>query len=326
MAGLFGSFFNYDKEGPGVSKDAPKKRAPIVFFEIYWRKFWDLFVANLLFLLVNLPFITRGLADAGLCKITRNYAREKHAFVSHDFFKTVKKNWKQALPIGIINLAVTAVLIYNIFYYLLGLVPEVWGLLGYDTSGLTPMTPGIIDYVVMGVTAFGYMVFTWMKYYIPIMIVTFKLDTKTVYMNAFKFAIVGLKQNLLISAILIVLYAIAVVVMWSFPSWAMILLVLLIYALLLPAFRSLLIQFTIFPLIKKLMIDPYYEKNPDADKQLRRDLNLEVEQTAAEKQESVFDDTRILPKEDANIPRQYNEGEMRKVSRALAEDDDDDTI
>ena len=323
MAGLFGSLFNYDKEGPGISKDAPKKRAPIVFFEIYWRKFWDLFVANLLFLLTSLPLVTRGLADVGLCKITRNYAREKHAFVSYDFFKTVKKNWRQALPIGIINLVVTAVLTYNIFYYLFGIVPEAWGLLGYDTSELSPMQPGILDYVVMGVTSFGFMVFTWMKYYIPIMVVTFKLDTRTVYMNAFKFAIAGLKQNLLISVVLIVLYAIAVVVMWSFPFWVVILPVLLIYALLLPAFRSLLIQFTIFPLVKKLMIDPYYEKNPDADKQLRRDLNLEVEETAAEKQEAVFDDLRTLPDGGADLPRQYSEVEMRHVSRTLGEDDDD---
>ena len=98
MAGFFG-LFNYNKEGPGVEKNAPKKRAFIVFFEIYGRKFWNLFYANLLFLLTNLPIVTRGLADVGLTKITRNYAREKHAFVKEDFFETVKRNWKQALSV-----------------------------------------------------------------------------------------------------------------------------------------------------------------------------------------------------------------------------------
>ena len=324
MAGLFGGLFNYDKEGPGIEKDAPKKRAPIVFFEIYGRKFWDLFVANLLFLLMNLPIVTRGLADVGLCKITRNYAREKHAFVTHDFFKTIKENWRQALPIGIINLLVTAVLIYNAFYYLLGLAPELWGVFGFDTTGLMPMQPGVIDYVVMAVTVFGYLTFTWMKYYIPMMVVTFKLDTKTVYMNAFKFAVAGVKQNLLISVILIALYAVAAALMLAIPSMLMITLVAIACALLLPSLRSLLIQFIIFPLVKKTMIDPYYAMHPDADKQLRRDLNLDVEETAAEKQESVFEDKRLLPKEDPTVPRQYSEGELRKGGRS--DDDDDDTI
>lgn len=322
MAGFFG-LFNYEKEGPGVEKNAPKKRAFIVFFEIYGRKFWNLFYANLLFLLTGLPIVTRGLAHVGLTKITRNFAREKHAFVKEDFFETVKRNWKQALSVGIINLVVTALLIFNAGYYFLGMFPEVWELVGYDISGMTVMTPHILDYVVMGVTAFGFLVFTWMKYYIPMMVVTFKYTNKDLYMNAFKFAIVGLKQNVLISAVLIVLYAIVAVLFFSFP-WQVGVLILIIASLFLPSFRSLLIQYTIFPLVKKLIIDPYYELHPDADKQLRRDLNLEVEDTAEEKAAVVFDDARPAEPKETNFPRQYNVEEMRRISRAA--DDDDDTI
>lgn len=322
MAGFFG-LFNYEKEGPGVEKNAPKKRAFIVFFEIYGRKFWNLFYANLLFLLTGLPIVTRGLADVGLTKITRNFAREKHAFVKEDFFETVKRNWKQALSVGIINLVVTALLIFNAGYYFLGMFPEVWELVGYDISGMTVMTPHILDYVVMGVTAFGLLVFTWMKYYIPMMVVTFKYTNKDLYMNAFKFAIVGLKQNVLISAVLIVLYAIVAVLFFSFP-WQVGVLILIIASLFLPSFRSLLIQYTIFPLVKKLIIDPYYELHPDADKQLRRDLNLEVEDTAEEKAAVVFDDARPAEPKETNFPRQYSAEEMRRIGRAA--DDDDDTI
>ncbi len=320
MAGFFG-LFNYEKEGPGVEKNAPKKRAPIVFFEIYGRKFWNLFYANLLFLLTNLFVVTRGLADVGLCKITRNFAREKHAFVREDFFETIKKNWRQALGVGIINLVVTALLIFNIGYYFLGIFPEFWGVFGFDTADMQVMTPGILDYVVIGVTAFGYMVFTWMKYYIPMMVVTFKLDNKSLYMNAFKFAIVGLKQNLLISAILILLYAIVAVLFFS-VGWQIGILILIVASLFLPSLRSLLIQFTIFPLVRKLMIDPYYAEHPDADKQLRRDLNLEVEETEAEKAQVVFDDARPIEKEETSIPRQYSEGELRRFKASAAEEDD----
>lgn len=321
MAGFFG-LFNYEKEGPGVEKNAPKKRAFIVFFEIYGRKFWNLFYANLLFLLTGLPIVTRGLADVGLTKITRNFAREKHAFVKEDFFETVKRNWKQALPVGIINLVVTAVLFFNAGYYFLGMFPEVWELFGYDISDMTVMTPHVLDYVVMGVTSFGFLVFTWMKYYIPMMVVTFKFSNKDLYMNAFKFAIVGLKQNLLISAVLLVLYAIVAVLFFSFP-WQVGVLILIIASLFLPSLRSLLVQYTIFPLVKKLIIDPYYELHPDADKQLRRDLNLEVEDTAEEKAAVVFEDTRPPEAKETTFPHQYSAEEMRRINRAA---DDDDTI
>lgn len=323
MAGL--KLFNYNKEGPGVAKDAPRKRSAIVFLEIYLRKFWNLFHANLLFLLMNLPIVTRGLADVGLCKITRNYAREKHAFVREDFFETVRRNGKQAFFVGIINLLVTGLFVFNMFYYFTELFPWVIGLFGQDVSQIEPRELGMMDYLVLAATMFGYTIFTWMKYYIPMMVVTFKLTTKQVYKNAFAFAVAGMPRNLLISVILIVLYAIPAAIVLYFFSIPTISFTLIICALFLPSFRSLLIQFTIFPLVRKLIIDPYYEKNPDADKQLRRDLNLEVEETVQEKEEVLFEDT--LPTETAqtDIPKQYDESEMRRFSRA-AQDDDDDTI
>ena len=38
MAGFFG-LFNYDKEGPGVPKDAPPKTRFVTFFEVLKRRF-----------------------------------------------------------------------------------------------------------------------------------------------------------------------------------------------------------------------------------------------------------------------------------------------
>ena len=90
MAGLFG-LFNYDKEGPGVAKNAPKKRPFFAFMEIYGRKFWKLAIAGLLWALTSLPVVTRGWADAGLTFITRNFSREKHAFLKEDFLKRSKR-------------------------------------------------------------------------------------------------------------------------------------------------------------------------------------------------------------------------------------------
>ncbi len=320
---LLSGLFNYNKEGPGVDKNAPKKRSLIVFFEIYGRKFWKLFQANGLFLLTALPVFTRGLADVGLCKITRNFAREKHAFVKEDFMETIQKNFKQALTIGIINLLLTALLTVNLGLYFISMFPEFMTLFG--AAPQEPMQLDLFNTIVLAMNLLSFVLFTWMKYYIPMLVVTFRLSTKDVYKNAFFFSTVGLWRNLLISAVLIGIYSVLGALFFTL-GWQGGILLLLIAALFVPAFRSLLIQFIIFPLVKKLMIDPYYKKNPDADKQQRRDLNLDVEDTKQVQDEPVFSDARHAVEDTSTIPHQYTDEELKRIRRAAAGDDDDDTI
>ena len=60
MAGFFG-FFNYEKEGPGISKNGPKKKTFIVFFETFFRNLWKFMPINFVYILLNLPILTNGL-------------------------------------------------------------------------------------------------------------------------------------------------------------------------------------------------------------------------------------------------------------------------
>jgi hypothetical protein len=41
-----------------------------------------------------------------------------------------------------------------------------------------------------------------------------------------------------------------------------------------PGYRMYAVAYCIFPVIKKHVIDPYYEANPDADVELRKNVNL----------------------------------------------------
>lgn len=346
MAGF--GLFNYAKEGPGVAKNAPKKRTFFAFMDIYGRKFWKLAVAGLLWTVTALPVVTRGWADAGLTLITRNFSREKHAFLKEDFFESVKKNRKNALTIGIINLIVTGVLIYNLILLIPIMIPGLYTLFGVATADIPAARDlTLLETVILVLSLMGYVTFTWMKYYIPFLMITFKLSTKQVYKNAFLFAGANMKVNLLVSAILILLYGfiggvllLSATAKFNYLIWAT---VLVLCVSVVPSFRSFLIQYSIFPAIKRLIIDPYYEANPDADKQARRDLNLEVEEDAAPaaevsaeedkpaKEEILFTDT--LPTEEDTpkqvLPKQYNEKELRRFNRQVrsrAEEDDDDTI
>lgn len=340
MAGMFG-LFDYTKEGPGISKKGPRKRPFVIFFEIYGRKFWNLMLAGLMFLLVNLPLLTRGLADAGLTFVTRAFSREKHAFVKEDFWESIRKNGKQAFGAGLLNQLLTALMFFNFGYYALRLFPALNLLLGADPAAVsqTPaMQLDLMNGLVLGATVVGYLIFTWMKYYIPFMVVTFRLSFKQLYRNAFIFAAAGLKQNLLISVVMILVYALfggLAVLSFVVLSPMAVAVVALLFLLLVPAFRSFLIQFTIFPVVKKLMIDPYYRDNPQADKQARLDLNLDVEEapTPAEgeekpAEETIFSDERPAEAEESHFPKQYSQREMRRFNNArhIQQDDDDETI
>lgn len=343
MAGLFG-LFNYAKEGPGVAKNAPKKRAFFAFMDIYGRKFWKLAVAGLLWALTALPIVTRGWADAGLTFITRNYSREKHAFIKEDFFETVKKNRKTALIIGIINLIVTGILIYNLVLLIPVMIPGLYALFGVAAEDIPAARDlSTIEMVILALSLMGYVTFTWMKYYIPFLMITFKLSIKQVYKNAFLFAGANMKVNLIVSAILIAVYAVLGGILLLFPNIFVFAVMLMLCVSVVPAFRSFLIQYSIFPAIKRLIIDPYYEANPDADKQARRDLNLEVEEDTAPAEEMKSEETKpvedepiftdTLPAEEEApkkvLPKQYNEKELRHFNRQVhnrVADDDDDTI
>ena len=116
MAGFFG-FLDFTKEGPGVSKDAPKKKAFFAFFELFFRNFWNFFSINLTYCLTAILIVTHGFAEAGITNVTRNIARGKHSFGLSDFFETMKKNWKQALAVGIINSILTYANIFAIRFY-----------------------------------------------------------------------------------------------------------------------------------------------------------------------------------------------------------------
>ena len=323
LAGFFG-LFDYSKEGPGVDKNAPKKKGFIVFFEIYFRKFWKLICANLLYVVVALPVLSIGLAQTGLCYITRNFAREKHAFISGDFFDTIKKNWKQALPYGILNVLLTAIIYYDIFVFGANAMSE---------------ESGWLQYILLAIIFTVFIVFSFMKFYIPLMIITFKLKLKQIFKNALIFAFAGMKRNLLIGLVLTLCYAAAVAII-LFGGYVGITIVLFLYILLFPAFRSYLIQYNIFPVVKRLMIDPYYKEHPGEDLEAKRALNLEDLDSHENDEEPVFRDMGRTVKEDepeeaapskkSVLPKQYTEQELRHGRRIYKKgasvDDDDDTI
>lgn len=268
MAGLFGSFFNYDKEGPGVEKNAPKKKSFIVFFEIYFKNFWKLAVSTIWFLLLSVLVIPSGLAAAGFTNVVRNIALDRHSFGSSDFFSTIQKNWKQALPAGIINVIIFLVLVGDLVFF-------------YNATQGVGMLLGIAVVVTV------LLLFIMMQFYMWTILITFKLKLKQIYINSFKFALIGLKRNVLVILLSVLFYA-AIFALFFINKNIISLFAFLVLVFAAPGFQFLLIQFGVFENIKKYMIIPYYNEHPEEDIDLRRSMGIYEEEAPQDQIEDLM--------------------------------------
>lgn len=131
--GLFSR--NFDRPGPGVSKDEPRKKGMARFIELLFRDMMEFVKLNLLFTLTVLPsavffilgalpyllgyfelnilflllsiicaFPIGGSLTACYFNITR-LMRDDPSYVWFDFKRKFKENYKQAAPMGIISTA-----------------------------------------------------------------------------------------------------------------------------------------------------------------------------------------------------------------------------
>ena len=262
---------NYDKPGKGVSKNEPKKRGFFRFFELYIRNFWKLISAQFWYILLCLPILTNGLGQVGMAYVCRMAARDKHTFVTSDFFDAIKKNWKKALPLGILNTIIFLILLADIYVLFI--------FISQDIMNKTWAA------VVFAVSMFFYTAFSFAKFYQYTLMITFDFKFKTIIKNSWLFATLGIKHNIIIGIVLTLLYfagfwAIAINPNVGVP------IVLIVGVFVFPSFRSFLIQYNVFPEVKKYIIDPYYEEHPDEDIEKRRELGLLDD----DENEAVFND------------------------------------
>ena len=266
----------FEQEGSGVAKDAPKKRGFFAFFEKYFNQFWQMITLNCWLVLLSIPVITGGLGSVGMTYIARSFATNQHTFGTSDFFGSIKKNLKQGLVAGILNIIITAVLIFSTVY---------------DAEAMMAAKGTFsLEAVCFGIVLFMLIIFFMMNYYMWTLIITFDFPLRKVYSNSFKLALVGMKKNLIIVACLLPFYAVCAAIAMLFGNIGIVIAGFIMVCIF-PSLRYLVIEQHIFPVIKKMMIDPYYEKHPDADIEKRKRLGLEVPNDQEEASGSVFKDT-----------------------------------
>ena len=287
--GIF--FRNYDKPGPGVENKKKKKRSFFRFFDIFFRKLSHFSRANLLysaaliptyiiaffvvsFIILNtvgeilgmqdgagftviiltviftnfyISVMGAGPATAGMTYIMRNFAREEHAWIGSDFKDNVKSNFKQSIIVFVIDIVVTVVMFYAIYIY--------------------GQMSGAISYLKYFLYVISFIYMMMHMYIYPIM-VTFKLSVKDIYRNSFIFALGKLPSNFLVMIALFFIHIVIPILILYFGGkfFAIMLIIYLIAEIvIIMSLTQFLVNFNVYPKMKKYMLDVIEGKNKKQD-------------------------------------------------------------
>ena len=142
-----------------------------------------------------------GPFQAGMAYVTRNWARDEHAFVWSDFKDALIANWKQSLVISFIT----------------GLVPLLV-YVGYQFYGDMGQQ-NLLFVVPQMLTAMLGLVWTLALVYFYPMMVTYKLNLRTLLRNAFLLSIGRLPQTAGARLVMLVPTLLALAVSWFIPAY-----------------------------------------------------------------------------------------------------------
>jgi uncharacterized membrane protein YesL len=86
----------FEREGPGIPKDAPKKQGLALFAQIVLREAWELFKLNLLIVVFSLPLVTAPAAAAAALRICVSMSRDENIYLVRDFREAFRDNFWSA--------------------------------------------------------------------------------------------------------------------------------------------------------------------------------------------------------------------------------------
>lgn len=290
--GLFS--YNYNKEGPGVEKNAPPKRRFISFFEVFSERFWSIAGVNLIFVLCILipvlsavglylltnnlplsliPLIPITLPLCGMTSVTCKYARDEGVFLWSDFKEAVISNWKQALIVGVLNYVFVAIMSVALPFY--------WKLAQEQ----------LIFYAFFLVMLSFCLVYLFVQFYIYIMIVVFRLDIKAVFKNSLIFSIANLWSNLLVTVVfalvtVILMYMIELIDTPILGGIAIIVIGGIYFSAM-----SFLTNYTVWPKIAELMVPDSAGGDDDEASSAESDDSAEADE------EYVFENGKMVKKQ-----------------------------
>lgn len=154
-----------------------------------------------------------GPATAGLSYVTRNWARDEHAFLWTDFKDAMKENWKQSLVASIVT-GVTPLLVYV-------------GWIFYGQMAETMPLMRIPQFLL----AMAALLWSLAVTYVYPLIVTYEMPLKTIVINALLLAVGRLPQSVAMRVLLTLPVVIAVGASFLFNPITVAMVLLLYYVM-----------------------------------------------------------------------------------------------
>lgn len=234
--------FNYGKAGSGVRKNGPRKKPFFLFWEIFGAKFWKFFQINLIFFLFCIPVVTFGPAVAAMTQVMRKFTIGEPIFVFHEFKNAFKKNFKQSFFLGIFDIGLIVLIIFNLDFY----------------AAAFQEGQGAENKLLLALSLSMAFIIYMMHFYIYPQIVALKLKMSQIIKNSFILMVAGIKRS--VSAFFATA-ALVILMVLGFPYSVVAL------PLVPAAWMSFIATFCAYPVIQKYIVDPYYEargeKNPE---------------------------------------------------------------
>lgn len=190
-----------------------------------------------------LVIFTFGIVNVGTAYILRNMAMGEPVFVWTDFFYAVKRNWKQALPFGIIDAIINALLVFNIYTTVTG----------GSNFLLSIMFWAHIVLIIL---------YFFMRCYIYVQMVTFDLTVYKIIKNSLIFSLLGLKRNILALLGTAACLILELAFIFSFSGILVPAAVMAPLLILLSTLAYIKVYASYFK-IKEIMIDPYKAEHPE---------------------------------------------------------------
>lgn len=183
-------FRNFNKPGPGINKDAPKKTGFALFMDMLTREFWTIIAINIMFVFACLPIVTIGPAICAMHYVCAKIVRDEVVYAMSDFKRGFMMNIKPGFIVGVIVFASTGILIYAFLFY-----KELLGLAAYVLLGVLIIF-GILNVYIFPLTA------------------NINLPIKAIFKNSLYLSILSIKPTLIS---FLINGVICFVALWTYP-------------------------------------------------------------------------------------------------------------
>lgn len=197
-------------------------------------------------LLVALTALTWGWQNVGATYNLRSLVRGDSCFLFSDYFYAIRRNLKQGFFVGLLDFIIIAVLAVDFFYF---------------RNYVSSLGSGFLYVFVIALIV----IYTLMRFYLYLMLVTFDLSTRKLLKNALIFSVLGIKRNVmgLLGIVLLAALNLLIIVPCLSIGFSAPIILPLFYFL---SFTGFIAAYAAYPNIRRYMIDPVAPaENPDAE-------------------------------------------------------------